>query len=113
MLRSSIIFTRGIYIFQANDEDQLVKHFHFTSWPDHGVPPFSNAILSFVRHVKNVKTPEAGPVVVHCRYVIYRSTTLKGHLKRVYRCIPLRAKIYLKAGVLQIFSSTIPRSSAL
>ena len=61
------------FTFQAGDEPQIIKHFHFTSWPDHGVPSFSNAILSFVRHVKNVKSADSGPIVVHCRSVCARN----------------------------------------
>lgn len=34
-----------------------VKQFHFTSWPDHGVPVRPTNILSFVRRVKAYEPP--------------------------------------------------------
>ncbi|KAL5250568.1 hypothetical protein ACHWQZ_G016337 [Mnemiopsis leidyi] len=66
---------RSLKLEMAGDEPQIIKHFHFTSWPDHGVPSFSNAILSFVRHVKNVKSAESGPIVVHCSAGVGRTGT--------------------------------------
>lgn len=45
-----------------------VKQFHFTGWPDHGVPYHATGLLSFIRRVKISNPPSAGPIVVHCRY---------------------------------------------
>jgi len=66
---------RSLKVEMAGEDSHTVKHFHFTSWPDHGVPPFSNAILSFVRHVKNVKSVDSGPIVVHCSAGVGRTGT--------------------------------------
>ncbi|KAI1901714.1 hypothetical protein AGOR_G00037230 [Albula goreensis] len=43
-----------------------VRQFHFTSWPEHGVPAHATGLLSFLRRVKTSTPPDAGPVVVHC-----------------------------------------------
>uniref|UniRef100_A0A1A8BY83 Receptor-type tyrosine-protein phosphatase U n=1 Tax=Nothobranchius kadleci TaxID=1051664 RepID=A0A1A8BY83_NOTKA len=43
-----------------------VRQFHFTSWPEHGVPYHSTGLLAFIRRVKASTPPDAGPVVVHC-----------------------------------------------
>uniref|UniRef100_A0A8C5EUF8 protein-tyrosine-phosphatase n=1 Tax=Gouania willdenowi TaxID=441366 RepID=A0A8C5EUF8_GOUWI len=43
-----------------------VRQFHFTSWPEHGVPYHATGLLSFIRRVKASTPPDAGPVVVHC-----------------------------------------------
>uniref|UniRef100_A0A674NG17 protein-tyrosine-phosphatase n=1 Tax=Takifugu rubripes TaxID=31033 RepID=A0A674NG17_TAKRU len=43
-----------------------VRQFHFTSWPDHGVPYHATGLLAFIRRVKASTPPDAGPVVVHC-----------------------------------------------
>ncbi|KAJ8287374.1 hypothetical protein COCON_G00000330 [Conger conger] len=43
-----------------------VKQFHFTGWPDHGVPYHATGLLSFIRRVKLSNPPSAGPIVVHC-----------------------------------------------
>ncbi|CAM9713524.1 unnamed protein product [Lampetra planeri] len=47
-------------------EVQEVKQFHFTGWPDHGVPYYATGLLAFIRRVRSLNPPEAGPVVVHC-----------------------------------------------
>lgn len=44
-----------------------VKQFHFTSWPEHGVPCHATGFLAFIRRVKASTPPDAGPIVIHCR----------------------------------------------
>ncbi|XP_057208075.1 receptor-type tyrosine-protein phosphatase kappa isoform X6 [Triplophysa rosa] len=48
------------------NEVREVKQFHFTGWPDHGVPYHATGLLSFIRRVKISNPPTAGPIVVHC-----------------------------------------------
>uniref|UniRef100_G1RVJ2 protein-tyrosine-phosphatase n=1 Tax=Nomascus leucogenys TaxID=61853 RepID=G1RVJ2_NOMLE len=48
------------------NEIREVKQFHFTGWPDHGVPYHATGLLSFIRRVKLSNPPSAGPIVVHC-----------------------------------------------
>ncbi|XP_026886205.2 receptor-type tyrosine-protein phosphatase kappa isoform X12 [Electrophorus electricus] len=48
------------------NEVREVKQFHFTGWPDHGVPYHATGLLSFIRRVKMSNPPSAGPIVVHC-----------------------------------------------
>nr|XP_033819436.1 receptor-type tyrosine-protein phosphatase T isoform X6 [Geotrypetes seraphini] len=47
-------------------EIREIRQFHFTSWPDHGVPCYATGLLGFVRQVKFLNPPEAGPIAVHC-----------------------------------------------
>ncbi|XP_009951998.1 PREDICTED: receptor-type tyrosine-protein phosphatase T, partial [Leptosomus discolor] len=47
-------------------EIREIRQFHFTSWPDHGVPCYATGLLGFVRQVKFLNPLEAGPIVVHC-----------------------------------------------
>uniref|UniRef100_A0A8C8SLX3 protein-tyrosine-phosphatase n=1 Tax=Pelusios castaneus TaxID=367368 RepID=A0A8C8SLX3_9SAUR len=48
------------------NEIRELKQFHFTGWPDHGVPYNATGLLSFIRRVKLSNPPSAGPIVVHC-----------------------------------------------
>ena len=48
-------------------EIREIRQFHFTGWPDHGVPYHATGLLGFVRQVKSKSPPNAGPLVVHCR----------------------------------------------
>ena len=44
-----------------------VTQFHFTAWPDHGVPDYATPILAFHRRVLREHKPKKGPIMVHCR----------------------------------------------
>ena len=50
-----------------------VSQFHFTAWPDHGVPDYATPILAFHRKIKQHHRPSKGPMLVHCRYIIIPS----------------------------------------
>lgn len=52
------------------DAHRLIRHFHYTVWPDHGVPETTQSLIQFVRTVRDYinRSPGAGPTVVHCRY---------------------------------------------
>ncbi|XP_041434116.1 receptor-type tyrosine-protein phosphatase T isoform X4 [Xenopus laevis] len=43
-----------------------IRQFHFTSWPDHGVPCYATGLLGFIRQVKFLNPSDAGPITVHC-----------------------------------------------
>ncbi|XP_050307967.1 tyrosine-protein phosphatase Lar isoform X3 [Anthonomus grandis grandis] len=43
-----------------------VKQLQFTAWPDHGVPDHPAPFLQFLRRVKSLNPPDAGPIIVHC-----------------------------------------------
>ena len=45
-----------------------MTQYHFTAWPDHGVPDYATPILAFHRRVRAQHHPSRGPMVVHCRY---------------------------------------------
>lgn len=48
---------------------RLVRQFHYTVWPDHGVPETTQSLIQFVRTVRDYvnRSPGSGPTVVHCR----------------------------------------------
>ena len=49
----------------------MITQYHFTSWPDHGVPEYATSILQFHRRIKNEYKPTKGSMLVHCRYLYY------------------------------------------
>ncbi|XP_077171230.1 receptor-type tyrosine-protein phosphatase H [Paroedura picta] len=67
------------FIIKRKDrcEIRLARHFHYTSWPDHGVPVVTSPILHFrdlVRgHVE--QHVEGGPILVHCSAGVGRTGT--------------------------------------
>uniref|UniRef100_A0A8C2IGJ8 Receptor-type tyrosine-protein phosphatase kappa n=1 Tax=Cyprinus carpio TaxID=7962 RepID=A0A8C2IGJ8_CYPCA len=60
VIRTFAVEKRGAH------EIREISQFHFTGWPDHGVPYHATGLLGFVRRVKAKSPPNAGPIVVHC-----------------------------------------------
>lgn len=54
----------------SRPEVRRVTQYHFTSWPDHGVPKSTRALLELVEYVRSMYRPDLGPVLVHCGWVI-------------------------------------------
>ncbi|XP_076353516.1 tyrosine-protein phosphatase Lar-like isoform X3 [Tachypleus tridentatus] len=47
-------------------EKREIRQFQFTAWPDHGVPDHPTPFLIFLRRVRSMNPPDAGPIIVHC-----------------------------------------------
>ncbi|XP_059357007.1 receptor-type tyrosine-protein phosphatase mu-like isoform X2 [Carassius carassius] len=60
VIRTFAVEKRGAH------EIREISQFHFTGWPDHGVPYHATGLLGFVRRVKTKSPTNAGPIVVHC-----------------------------------------------
>ncbi|XP_043945882.1 tyrosine-protein phosphatase non-receptor type 1 isoform X1 [Protopterus annectens] len=58
-------------------ENREILHFHYTTWPDFGVPESPASFLNFLFKVRESGSlnPDCGPVVVHCSAGIGRSGT--------------------------------------
>ena len=57
-----------------------MTQFHFTAWPDFGVPQDPSSMLKFVRGVRHhmSRSDIIGPVVVHCSAGVGRTGTFMG-----------------------------------
>jgi protein tyrosine phosphatase len=51
-----------------NGECRVIYQYHFTVWPDHGVPEQAFPLLSFIRKIRMELKEDDGPLLVHCRY---------------------------------------------
>ncbi|XP_004647265.1 tyrosine-protein phosphatase non-receptor type 2 isoform X2 [Octodon degus] len=60
-----------------SDETRTISHFHYTTWPDFGVPESPASFLNFLFKVRESGSldPDHGPAVVHCSAGIGRSGT--------------------------------------
>lgn len=52
-----------------------ITQYHFTSWPDFGVPKSPSGILKFLRKIKHSSPTGYGPIVVHCSAGVGRTGT--------------------------------------
>ncbi|CAH1243186.1 PTPRA [Branchiostoma lanceolatum] len=56
-------------------EFRTITQFHFTSWPDFGVPQSPLGMMKFVKRVKMSNPVGAGPIIVHCSAGVGRTGT--------------------------------------
>uniref|UniRef100_A0AAQ5ZFT0 protein-tyrosine-phosphatase n=1 Tax=Amphiprion ocellaris TaxID=80972 RepID=A0AAQ5ZFT0_AMPOC len=82
MLSESVLPEWTIREFNICSEEQLsfsrlVRQFHYTVWPDHGVPETTQSLIQFVRTVRDYvnRSPGSGPTVVHCSAGVGRTGT--------------------------------------
>ncbi|NXB98209.1 PTPRJ phosphatase, partial [Orthonyx spaldingii] len=58
-------------------ESHTVRQFHFTSWPDHGVPETTDLLINFrhLVHEYSSQNPMDSPTLVHCSAGVGRTGT--------------------------------------
>lgn len=56
--------------------ERTVIQFHYSTWPDHGVPVAVTPIIELVRLMRDVQATEARPILVHCSAGCGRTGTI-------------------------------------
>ena len=65
-----------IYLNIQGESSRIIRHFHFNTWPDFGVPDPPTTLIRFVRSFRDrVSTDAHKPIVVHCSAGVGRSGT--------------------------------------
>ena len=65
-----------VQLSEAETDPLVVIHYHFSAWPDHGVPADKSCLIHFIKRVrKNHSYYNSPPLVVHCSAGVGRSGT--------------------------------------
>lgn len=75
--KHNFVVSRFLLEHVPSRQDREILHFHYTTWPDFGVPESPSAFLHFLLAVRKsgALDPSVGPPIVHCSAGIGRSGT--------------------------------------
>ncbi|CAL1529511.1 unnamed protein product [Lymnaea stagnalis] len=68
-------FTIRTFLISKGGQSKYVKQFHYTTWPDHGVPRFGHSLLLFRQKIRTYDYLDNGTVVIHCSAGVGRTGT--------------------------------------
>lgn len=83
LLQEVVMATYTLRTFNAKNlkmkrkigSERTVYQYHYTNWPDHGVPDHPLPVLSFVKKSAAANPPGAGAIICHCSAGCGRSGT--------------------------------------
>jgi protein tyrosine phosphatase len=84
------IYVRRKISIRSGSQTRTVDHFHYTVWPDHGVPETTVELVEFrhavLRAANESVSPNPGPTVVHCSAGLSLATVLSVAFPHSTRC---------------------------
>ena len=61
---------------KKREEERTVCQFHYSAWPDHGIPTQVKPLLEMVRLIRDCQASETLPVLIHCSAGCGRTGTI-------------------------------------
>ncbi|XP_062510053.1 receptor-type tyrosine-protein phosphatase alpha-like isoform X2 [Corticium candelabrum] len=86
---------------QVLDEEHTVTHYHFKSWPDHGVPSYATDLLGLMFRVRRDSRHSTTPVIIHCSAGVGRSGTYVT-IDTLIDCLDSQQEIDVKSTVTKL-----------
>jgi len=86
------------FLLSKGDDAREVFQFHYTAWPDYGVPESTKGIRLLVDYVNMTRHEPDGPIVVHCSAGVGRT----GSFIAVYHTLTRLARGEPEPSILQL-----------
>ncbi|XP_059483040.1 receptor-type tyrosine-protein phosphatase C-like isoform X2 [Neocloeon triangulifer] len=67
-------FVVRTFIISSENANRTITQMHYTTWPDHGVPIYTQSVAQFAHKLIKMKTET--PIVVHCSSGVGRTGTI-------------------------------------
>ncbi|XP_072026197.1 tyrosine-protein phosphatase non-receptor type 12-like isoform X3 [Amphiura filiformis] len=67
---------RTLKVKRGSEEERVINQFHYTAWPDHGVPNSVLPIIDMVKLVREYQPHDDVPLLIHCSAGCGRTGTI-------------------------------------
>ncbi|KAK0064948.1 receptor-type tyrosine-protein phosphatase alpha, partial [Biomphalaria pfeifferi] len=89
-------FTVRTFLISKGGQSKYLKQFHYTAWPDHGVPRFGHSLLLFRQKIRLYDSLDSGTLIVHCSAGVGRTGT--------YIAIDTQLEKAKSEGIIDVFN---------
>jgi len=60
-------FIKRLFVVTRGEEERRVIQFHYSGWPDHGIPKDPAHIRDLIGIMRQARQNDGAPLLVHCR----------------------------------------------
>ncbi|KAK3787252.1 hypothetical protein RRG08_055974 [Elysia crispata] len=89
-------FTIRTFLMSKGGQSKYIKQFHYTTWPDHGVPRFGHSLLLFRQKIRAYDPLDMGTLIIHCSAGVGRTGT--------YISVDTQLEMAKSEGLIDVFN---------